>query len=1366
MLALAFHRHPAVRRLLIAVAASLTLVPVGHAAGSAVASDRNAAVRPATVRITWGGGKARTWSGTIRLVFVDGAAFGEEPQWRTLCGDADAAATTHGVPGGIDIHEPHGRGVDGVEIVIDRWRDLRLVTRLVPDGDQQAAVVCDVPVAEVLLATRQQPLDRDGNRLSIRAAPGDALRVTVAATAPSAELTPSETTLFRPGETVRLAIDPLLPKRSAGTAAIELRMRLKPGSDGEPLATQSVMLAEAAPSGGDAPAEKRLQEYERVHFDVPLPAREGGYDIELEAVERGGLRWSRPLATRVIQVVAVADSLPSTDAGEPSWQLVHELDPGSPRLHERLRRLPGKGMPYVPVPAMPMPSMSLPNVSLPKVPSVPLPSVGMPTVSSMVPRLSGLLLSGHSTVEPHPLGPMLRLPPARSADEPTWEGIVVAGVQPGMPHLVEVEFPLDQRAAVGVAVLESDASGTGVDVRASGGFEASPAALSVDDAARPRLGRHAFVFWPTTRHPLIVIANPSARSAALFGRVRISAGPSRLPATARPESDAQGLVGVAGGRRVHAFLPAPDFSQFGAAERAVAGQGRSFADWRTFLSGATRAAEWFSHQGAAGAMIVTYADGAAIWPSRLTRSAPRWDSGAAADAGLDPHRKDLLAMLCRVHRRQGLRLVPAVSFDAPLPAVEAILQRGGDGATGITCVGRDGRPRPAEEGRGWHYNILDPRVQQAAEDVVAELADRLRGADAVDGVALLLPHHGWAHLPGTTWGLDDVTFSRFLADVGGQEPPMGAGSERFARRAALVDGPLREAWLEWRTATIARFHARLAAVLCQHEPRWSLYVVPTSLLFQGEIAGRFRPRLATPPADTDVLREIGLDPARITSDRRVVFVRPHVHTVTDLLLDRSVVDNANRSLAVARGVAGAARCGLISLEQPTAITVDEIVPHGPFGSASAAGPVRVHAMAQGASRGRALAESFVASDVEVVFDMGLSFASVDPDHAARMRAFAALPVGGFDLAESLPAPLVVRSRRDSGSTRACVVNAGPGPCRAVLSLAGSPSAVIDAVDGARLPLEPGGGAAVPLGPWEVRTVVLDGGVAVPGARADFGDDVRRSIESTLADLRRRRAVLETPQPLDALDNPGFELDGAGVAEAGGRDVGGAVAGWELVEANRGTLRLVPGMAGAGGRALAFSSVNGLSTLRSNPFTPPTTGRISLAVWLRIADGDPQPPLRIAFEGVQDDREYYRFAPVGGLTGGKPLTGEWSQFVLQIDDLPAQGLESLRVRIDLLGPGGVQLDGLRVFDLAFDESQRADLSRRLATVEQGLSANDLGGCLVQLDGYWPRFLAEFVSDEAVAALDQVPAPSRGPPAGQPEPPARSGSVFDRVRRWLQ
>ncbi len=1311
--------------------------------------------------MSWGGGKPRAWSGAIRVEPL--AAAGGSPialEWRALSGEADVAATLLDADGGIRVAEQRPRSGGGVELVVPEWRRHRLMLRLVPDGDERGAVVIELPLADAVAEGLQRPLDRDGNRLVIRSAPGDALRASVTPAAGRG----SQATIFRPGDVARVTVEPLLPRRAAGTAGVELRLRLKPAADADPILSRTATLVPRAEAAGDEGAS-RSEEYEPVSFEVPLPPREGAYDIDLEAVERGGLRWSRQLAARTIQLAAVAADPPDPSWRGEQWRLVHELDPGSPRLHERLRRLPAAGLaavpvPKMPLPQMPLPSMSLPQVPLPKLANVPVPGMGLPNVSAMMPRFSGLLTTGHSTVEVHPLGAMLRLPPARSADEPAWEGIVIAGVQPGLPHLVEIEHPLDHRALLAVCVLEPDASGALVEPRSGCGIAVEPGLVPAGDATG-RLGRHAFVFWPVSRNPLVLVANPSTTHAALFGRVRVSAGPLRPP----PSDAAVAAPPAAGGRRVHAFLPAPDFERFGATERTAAGVGRPFADWRTFLSGAARAAEWTAAQGAAGAMVVAYRDGGAIWPSRATRGSARWDSGAAADVALDPVPKDLLGLLCRVHAREGLRLLPALSFDAPLPDVEQLLVGDAAAARGLVIVGRDGRPRRTDGGRTWHYNPLDPRVQEAVESVVRELAGRLRGETAVDGAGIVLSHEGWLHLPGIAAGLDDVTFSRFLSETGGQEP--AALGDRFARRAALVEGAWREVWLAWRGANLAAFHARLARILAAADPRFVLHVVPTTLLVEGDLARRFRPTLAPPAEAADFWREIGVDPGLLTADPRIVFAAPHVHGAGDSLLERVGAAEAERSADSARGIARATRRSAVMLERSTTLSCADVVPHGPFGTAAAPAPVPVHLLPPDAERCRGLAESLAVSDVETVFDMRLLLACVEPRQAAALRGFATLPAGTLDTVARCAEPLVVRSGAGDGATHVCLANAGPVACRAVVALAGAAADVTDAAAGGGLPLDPAGSLAVPLGPWEVRALRVAGGATVAAARAVFEPAVSEAIAGRLADLRGRRAAIETPRPLDVLDNPGFELAGAGEGGDAALRAGAGVSGWDLVDPGRGRLAIVPGVDGPAGRAVAFASDNGLATLRSNPFTPPANGRISVAMWLRIGDGDPQPPVRLAIEGVLDDREYYRFAPVGGLGGGKPLSATWSQFVLQIDDLPSRGLDSLRVRVDLLGPGSVQLDGVRVFDLAFDESQRVRLSRRLAVMEERLAAGDAGACLVELDGYWPRFLVEHVSDDAVAAARQAFARDAAPAAeSPPASPVRSGSMLDRLRRWWQ
>ena len=1132
--------------------------------------------------------------------------------------------------------------------------------------------------------------------------------------------------------------------------------------DDKPIDSQTVALTPraAAPAGGPFASGRVSTGFDGVNFELSLPQAEGVYEITLEAVERGGLRWTRPLATRTLQVVALADTAAIRPATA-DWAIVYELDPGSPKLHERLRRLPGRGLaamplPSIPLPAMPLPSLSRARAQLPRLPEMTgLPEVPMPNVSALVPRLSGLLATGHSLVVPHPLGPMLRLPPAARPGEPSWEGIVVAGAQPGRPHLVEIDHPGLQRATVVACVLEPDATATTTEVRHAGGFEVLPPA----DLQAESLATHRFVFWPTTRNPLVVIANPSSDGPALVGRIRVLTGPQRLPPAALPTPTP--LVAAAQRRSTFAVFDTPDLHRFhGGAGQVAATGGRPVADWTTHLAGIRHSADALAARGLAGGVVTIYADGAAVWPSRLTRQATRWDPAAAGgDAGLDPVPKDLLGAIATIYGREGLELVPAFTFNAAIPALEAELA--GDAAAGITCLGAEGRPRRIPGGP--HYNILDPRVQTAVEQIVAEAAERVAGGPAITGLALMLPHDGWLHVPGVAWGLDDTTFGRFTETLGGSHAV--AGPERFAARARLVEGPLREEWLAWRTGVIAGFYARLSARVAAIDARWPVYLVPTTLAAAGDIAARFRPSLDDKPGVPDLLREIGLvtglPPAG--GGGSLVFMAPHVHAPGASLRDRATGAEASRTLASATSEALIGRRGAVIVTRPLAVDLSDVAHHSPFSTAAPPGPCGITFVADDDAGDRGLAEALVAADVEVVFDMRATVALPDRVPAARSH-FESLPRGPMQLVAGLPAPLVVRTAAAEGMTRIAMVNAGPAAARAVLTLGGSVSAVIDATDGAGLPLASGQAVTVPLPAWGVRSLVIDGGGGVAAVTVAYDDPLRAAVAGRIERLRQRLSVLEAPAPLDVLDNPGFEL-GLGQATAGTL----AVSGWELMEPRRGSLELVAGyhapeqrLATGPGRGLAFASRNGLSTLRSNPFPPPPTGRISVAAWLRVMPGDPQPPLRIAIEAVEAGREYYRFAAVGGLTGGRPLSAEWSLFVLQVDDLPSTAIESLRVRFDLLGPGGVQIDDVRVFDLAFDASQRGRLATRIAALSHRFSQGELGAALVGLDGHWPEFLETFVNDDTLAAVAE-----RAPEPVQPAPPpAPRQGMIDRLQGWWQ
>lgn len=1300
------------------------------AAGSAPRPQPPAVGRGVAIRVQWGGGVPRAWTGRVTVLATEGMPTPVPvDEWSSLSTERDAAALVHADGETLFVHEPRPLPTDGVELVLPEWRARRVRVELGPADGTRPPIVAEVDVAHVLAAPLQKPLDGEGNRLTVRPAPGDVLAVSIAPDAAPHGVAMADPTIRRPGSQVRLTVGLLAPVKDDQQTAIELRLRLKSVPQGEVLAAQTA--AVPARAGGQ---EAGPRPAEPVAFDVALPGHEGVYDVEIEALERGSLRWARPLASRTIQLVAI-DDRPVGQRPANEWRLVHEVDPGSPRLHERLRRLPTVGLPHVPLPdlpTIPLPELPLPNVPLPRMPQVP------GSVQALVPRLSGLLASGHALVERHRLGSMLRLPPAAAADQPSWEGIVVAGVQPGLPLAVEIDFPPDQDAVVGVSVLELNAAGTGVQCRHAGGFEVLRDRY--DTVAAP--GCHRFVFWPTTRQPLIVISNPSVRRPAVFGKVRVLAGPPRLPLM---EAEA----GMAG-RPLYAFLPRPDFSSWGGVERVPQSGGRPFADWWTHLSGMRHAADLLGARRATGALVTVFAEGAAAWPSRLTRHAPRWGSGPG-EAG-DAVPRDLLDAMCRVHASEGLRLVAAMAFDAPLPHLESVVRRGQ--ADGMLCVGRDGRPRLGPDGTAL-YNILDPRVQRTVADHVRELAERLRGRPLVDGVALLLPHDGWLHLPGVAWGLDDVTFGRFLAAVGASDRATGA--DRFAVRAEMVEGTLRELWLAWRADELAAFHGRLGALLAEHDPRWNLYLAPTTLFTAGELAPRLRPLLAARPAADDILLEIGLDPARSTASPRVVYMAPQVHAAADDPVERELLAAVNRAAPLVSAATGARRRSVAILEQPRSIDLRRAARHGPFAAAGAEA-CAMHAVPAGIAARRPLAEALAAADAESIFDMRLALEAPARVDAGR-RAFAALPAERLQPLGPGDGPIVLRGRPGGTGMVLQMINAAAAPARVLLPVRGT---VVRGADenGMAIPVVDGT-AALTIDAWGMRTLTIDTVIDGGGVRIEHDDRVRQAVVAGLDDLRRRRRVLETPVPLDVLDNPDFEV-GAVPAERVA-----AIAGWELVEPRRGGLAFVPGVSVAAarpGRGIAFSSVHGLSTLRSNPFPAPATGRLCIAVRLRINAGDPQPPLRIALEGVLEDREYYRFAGVGGLAGARPLNGEWARFVLPVDDLPVAGLESLRVRFDLLGPGAVQIDEVRVFDLAFEEPQRVQLSRMIGELERAAAAGDIGRCAAGLDEYWPRFLGEFVPAADVQRLAELPQPAPPSEPVDPQPPRPQPGVLDRLRGW--
>src|SRR5262249_31227358 len=139
----------------------------------------------------------------------------------------------------------------------------------------------------------------------------------------------------------------------------------------------------------------------------------------------------------------------------------------------------------------------------------------------------------------------------------------------------------------------------------------------------------------------------------------------------------------------------------------------------------------------------------------------------------------------------------------------------------------------------------------------------------------------------------------------------------------------------------------------------------------------------------------------------------------------------------------------------------------------------------------------------------------------------------------------------------------------------------------------------------------------------------------IQDLWSRAGALQNPTAWEVLSNSGFELP---------TDASGRVTEWQASEAGGSHARIESQKPHQGKSGLGLGKENGPAWLVSRSFAAPATGRVSVAVWLRVEDAAQQPSMRLSIEGKLAGQDYYRYAPVGRGEHVEKLGVEWAQYV--------------------------------------------------------------------------------------------------------------------------
>ncbi len=698
--------------------------------------------------------------------------------------------------------------------------------------------------------------------------------------------------------------------------------------------------------------------------------------------------------------------------------------------------------------------------------------------------------------------------------------------------------------------------------------------------------------------------------------------------------------------------------------------------------------------------------------------------------------------------------------------------------------------------------------------VVRELVDRYAGHPSFRGLALRLSAYGYAQLPGPEWGMDDATIARFQHDTGVQVPGgdrlpastgRGAGGEsglqslathpgprhggegdqlanRFALRAAfLASDEQRGRWLQWRAAECHKFYHRMQATLAAARPDMPLYLAGAEMLAGPEIEAELRPTLPRRSSLAMAFLHAGIDLRLYHDDAQVVLLRPQrVLPAAQLTAQAMDLELAQMSDA-AVFFRGLPQAGSLFFHPPQEVRVPSFDQKAAIKSSCAL--LLTQAVPSGMQNRQRFAESLAGHDARILIDGGWM---LPLGQEAAMQRFAAafrqLPPVPFTDAEESHAgqPVVFRWATVDGRTYAYAVNTTPFPASAQVRLAASPNCTLDDLGGGNRPCvlkNDGEGIAwiVELAPYDLAAVAFsEPDVKLLQPQASLAGNVAGAIAERIRQLGARAVALRNPPLMRVLDNPGFQSKPSDADPVPGWAVSrrlGVSVTTDTTQGHESDLATVKGSKPA--QSARISSDGPIACLVSQPFAAPRTGRITISVWLRVADAARQPNLRLAVEGKLVGRDYYRYAVIGQPPGpgqyGKPIAATWGQYIVPFDDLPLEGLSQMRVRLDLMGAGEVWADDVQLFDLVFNESELRALYKLLTLADLNLQNGQVGECLQLLNGYWPRFLMQNVPlPKEVPALAAKPAaePTSADPPAATEAPSWTDRLKGLLPDWVR
>ncbi len=1207
------------------------------------------------LRVAWSNGDRakHRWTGQISCA---GAKLTE---LQPLGMEADAPIAIQLRDNQIKIDPWEKRGFDGCDITIAGESESLLRFEMQSEQASEPTVV-EVPLSKLAKEQLREPIDSLGSYLLAYRCPGDRFRV----------LPSRENLIFAPKENwpLRLQTD-FTEELAVGPVIFDAVVRA--------IGSEAIVWQSSQTLMTGSPANGQLA------LDVVSPGAEGAYRLSLSARHEDGFatrfvpgQGSKPFATREIDFVVIDPNQKVPTLGD-HWLTVLSIDPANPSWWQRfptwaqVSRLTGK------------PPGAIGNVRL-------LPREG----------------DTHGLVE---------LPPSTNPQEPSWQAFTLPVLEVGVPHLVEITYPISEKQHLGVSLIEPDAAGRVTAPVLDSGLHVDDV-ISTDSS---QTATHRVIFWPRTGSPQLLIVNRHATQRGVFGKITLSRHDDAASASVTKTPS------TSDGRMVAGYIAKPQFAQnMGAAEVIDPASGISVQSWSTFLDGARRLTQHLKLSGYNSLMLSVAADGSAIYPSSMLQPSPRFDTGLLAACGQDPVRKDVLEMLLRVCDREEVRVLPAIQLTAPLPRLTVTNDAGGKA----------------------NYNLLDVRVQHELEAVVMEVARRYSRHASFTGIALQLDSRGYGMLGPLDVAMNDKVLAAFSADTGIELPQETV--------AAALAGGHRQAWIEWRVEQVTQFYAKLAKQLRAQRPDMKLVLTTENLFADQALAQVARRYVTNPSRNSEALAERGIDLAKLAAIEGLEI------TNTSRLSSRNHVQEQVADLVLHDVTAGGNSLSHEMVFHPSRQTrLASFDDRSPYTKDRTFLILAEQSMPTSSLNQKPILRSLVNGELGTIVEGGEYLPMViDSEHRDYLQSLAELPSQGTESRTMRKQPLVMQLRRAENETFLLCVNESPWPVLGTLELDAPAETAWQELgrrDEASTETAKFSGKLttgrsnwpLALAPYGLHVWRFDNASVRAGEAKVSSDAVAREyLQRRIQDIENRTGNLNIARDYPQLQNPGFELD----------DTASRIFGWQPRKGEKGSVELETTAMRSGARSVRLKSEDAVGVaVQSHLFPLPETGMLVVNAQVRAEEISGDARLAIAIETEDNGQTYRRVQTFDA----PALENQWKPLEMLVSDLPVGDANQIRVQFHIVGQANVLIDDVALCDLRFDDSRRSELVKRVFAAKTALEDDQVVDCLRLLNEYWSRYLVEYVPP-----LERVPSAIAKQPEAQETDESKT-KPGGRLRGWV-